>query len=265
MKKEKTTMTVYIENLTEAQKIALSDMFAQWQALGNVGSSRWVSFFADGDGDFRPLITIDGVNQPAFFGTSTMQKARWKGDEYRIDFDEVSGSLRQWKEAENAVKAIYPNSWVQKEHSDNPHENLSYIRNGQFGARLSELCDGTGAAWVNAQQLLPKVVEKSATGLASEVRPVKATQEQWDAMVRLGMVAEVGSRIKGGEMAEFRLKNLASSESWHKNLPVEPDEIILMAKEILEARIRIRNLRNENARLQWTAECCSDDPDLQQY
>jgi len=53
-------MTVKFENITEAQAITLETMFAVWCRLGRVGSSRWTAFFADGDGNFRPKITIDG-------------------------------------------------------------------------------------------------------------------------------------------------------------------------------------------------------------
>ncbi len=49
----KRTLTITMENLTEAQEIALNDLFATWQQLRNHGSSRWTAFYADGDGDFR--------------------------------------------------------------------------------------------------------------------------------------------------------------------------------------------------------------------
>ena len=56
-------MIIEIDNLTEAQKIAIEDMMYTWQMLGNIGSSRWTSFFSDGGGNFRPKITVDG-NKP---------------------------------------------------------------------------------------------------------------------------------------------------------------------------------------------------------
>ena len=37
----------------------LVGMFSQMQYLGNIGSSRMISFYADGDGDFRPKFEID--------------------------------------------------------------------------------------------------------------------------------------------------------------------------------------------------------------
>lgn len=60
-----TNMTVSFENITIAQKEALEDMLATWERLGNMGSSRWTAFFADGDGNFRPKIKVDG-KKPKF-------------------------------------------------------------------------------------------------------------------------------------------------------------------------------------------------------
>ena len=53
-------MKIEIKNLTKVQEVALEDMLATWVGLGNGGSSRWTAFYADGDGNFRPKITVDG-------------------------------------------------------------------------------------------------------------------------------------------------------------------------------------------------------------
>jgi hypothetical protein len=55
---EKLDMTVTFRNVTRAQAIALEAMFNFWQSLGRAGSSRMVSFFADGDGNFRPTVDV---------------------------------------------------------------------------------------------------------------------------------------------------------------------------------------------------------------
>lgn len=52
-------MVITLENVLPADAIALKKMFEYMQTLGNIGSSRWCSFFADGDGSFRPEVTID--------------------------------------------------------------------------------------------------------------------------------------------------------------------------------------------------------------
>src|SRR5579863_7579919 len=101
----KRTLTVVIENVTEAQEIALNDLFATWQMLGNLGSSRWTAFFADGDGDFRPRITVNG--EKAKFTDLINRETPWTEDStvagafaqregaYKIDFDWIGWKLQE--------------------------------------------------------------------------------------------------------------------------------------------------------------------------
>ena len=49
----KIKMTVEFE-VDKAQALALQHMFEFWTALGQQGSSRWVAFDCDGDGNFQP-------------------------------------------------------------------------------------------------------------------------------------------------------------------------------------------------------------------
>lgn len=106
------SINVAIGNLTEAQAIALEDMLAEWARLGSWGSSRWTAFFADGDGDFRPKITIDG-RKPEFSALIPDRSDVWwqpskeppphktepGQGEYRIDFDMLGWRLRAKREA----------------------------------------------------------------------------------------------------------------------------------------------------------------------
>ena len=50
---QKTKLTVEFD-VTEAQALSLMAMFRYCNQLAGVGSSRYVAFYADGDGDFRP-------------------------------------------------------------------------------------------------------------------------------------------------------------------------------------------------------------------
>jgi len=52
-------MVITLDNVLPADAIALKKMFEYMQYLGAVGSSRMCSFYADGDGSFRPKVTID--------------------------------------------------------------------------------------------------------------------------------------------------------------------------------------------------------------
>lgn len=107
----KRTITVVIENLTEPQEIALNDLFATWQQLGSMGSSRWTAFYADGDGDFRPKITING-EKPKFtdllprdqmWSSDSVIADRFeRGDDaYKIDFDWIGWKLQEKEDKEN--------------------------------------------------------------------------------------------------------------------------------------------------------------------
>ena len=93
----KRTMTIVLDNLSEPQRIAIEDMLAYWKDARR-GSSRWMAFFVDGDGNFRPRITVDGhapehqtLCSPGQFWTG---KAPWSG-EYRMDFDALAWKLRE--------------------------------------------------------------------------------------------------------------------------------------------------------------------------
>lgn len=94
---ERKAIQISITNLTESQAIAIEDMLATWQLLGGWGSSRWTSFFADGDGNFRPRISIDGRKPQE---TTLVKRADlWTGGatgdgEYKIDFDKIAWKLQ---------------------------------------------------------------------------------------------------------------------------------------------------------------------------
>lgn len=47
------TMTIEMD-VSVAQALTLQAMFDYWNALASMGSSRFVAFYCDGDGDFRP-------------------------------------------------------------------------------------------------------------------------------------------------------------------------------------------------------------------
>lgn len=92
-KRDKITAHIQIRNLTVAQSIALEDMLATWQQLGSLGASRWTSFFADGDGNFRPKILYNGhIAQK----TQLLDEDdTWKGSDYRIDFDAIAWKIHE--------------------------------------------------------------------------------------------------------------------------------------------------------------------------
>lgn len=99
-------MKIEIIGLTKPQEIALEDLFANWVFLGNVGSSRWTAFYADGDGNFRPKILIDGkeakqqeiVDAKCFSRKVEIGEKQYENrsdSDYAIDFDTIAWALRK--------------------------------------------------------------------------------------------------------------------------------------------------------------------------
>lgn len=86
-----TKITVEIDNLTDAQAIALEDMFAEMVRLGNIGSSRLLAFFSDGDGNFRPKIKVDGKN--AEKNKVFPENYFWDGYDYKMDYDKIAWEI----------------------------------------------------------------------------------------------------------------------------------------------------------------------------
>ena len=94
MEKKFHKMNITLENVNQAQAIALKKMFKYMEYLGNVGSSRLCSFYADGDGDFRPKVTIDYPEElpdvpdvSGVISSAMIQDARDKGKRILNSFE----------------------------------------------------------------------------------------------------------------------------------------------------------------------------------
>lgn len=53
------TLVIKMENVSPADAIALKKMFEYMEFLGSSGMSRNCTFYADGDGSFRPKVNVD--------------------------------------------------------------------------------------------------------------------------------------------------------------------------------------------------------------
>lgn len=100
LRDKKITAVIRISNLSIPQSIALEDLLATWQQLGSAGASRWTSFFADGDGNFRPDILYNGHKPEK---TDLLEEEEvWDGNKYQIDFDSIG-----WKILDNdAIRLV---------------------------------------------------------------------------------------------------------------------------------------------------------------
>lgn len=55
-------LDISITNLDEVQATEILRMLWLMQHLGHIGASRWLAFYADGDGAFKPNISVNKVS-----------------------------------------------------------------------------------------------------------------------------------------------------------------------------------------------------------
>jgi hypothetical protein len=91
MKNERLKMTVEME-VTEPQALALQAMFEYWDRLASIGSSRFVAFMVDGDGNFKPRCKVS-FSEPIRELTTEMRAAAVVDEKYgdrKYDFDPIA-------------------------------------------------------------------------------------------------------------------------------------------------------------------------------
>lgn len=104
------SISVKIDNIDEEQKLALEIFFDTMQFLGNAGGSRWLCFYSDGDGNYKPKIKIDGsdIKIPKEIDL----KEFWDNDEMRIDYARFYDSVVKMSDApETAYKLHFKTSF----------------------------------------------------------------------------------------------------------------------------------------------------------
>lgn len=120
MKRAEHKLVITLENVSQADAIALKKMFEYMQHLGRIGSSRWCSFFADGDGSFHPKISFDypealpDVLQIDGVVYYNKEKRTLEGspihssDDFAIDSDNIAWIIYHTDEDENYVRKPNP-------------------------------------------------------------------------------------------------------------------------------------------------------------
>ena len=107
---DKITMTVVMQ-VTEAQAIALREMFDYWNYLSNIGSSRKVSFYVDGDGNFHPYVQML-FNPPlaSYFhqrrDIAEKAIAEDEDGDRLYDYDDVAWALYEARQALREVRSV---------------------------------------------------------------------------------------------------------------------------------------------------------------
>ena len=61
-------LSIEIDNITEAQAIAIEDFLATWLFLKEKKMRMWTAFFADGQFDFKPKIKVNGEEAKKYMG-----------------------------------------------------------------------------------------------------------------------------------------------------------------------------------------------------
>jgi len=94
---ERLEMTVTMQ-VTPAQALALQSMFKHWNRLAGWGSSRMISFYVDGDGNFKPKCKMTfSAAIPEL--TDELEKAAIVSNDgngtMSFDFDGVAWRLRE--------------------------------------------------------------------------------------------------------------------------------------------------------------------------
>lgn len=97
--KKRTLFTIQME-LTEPQALAMEAMLEYWNSLGSWGSSRYVGFYCDGDGDFKPRARIHSSRELPELTDEQRKIAVVRGSPDDItdrlyDFDPIAWSLHK--------------------------------------------------------------------------------------------------------------------------------------------------------------------------
>ena len=91
LSRDKHKLVITIDNIGPADAIALKKMFEYMQYLGNIGSSRQCTFFADGDGSFHPKVSFDyPIELPEVSEVSGVIETREGGRRGQFDIDSDS-------------------------------------------------------------------------------------------------------------------------------------------------------------------------------
>ncbi len=94
MGNDRIKMTIEMQ-VTPAQGLTLQAMFEHWNLLSNIGSSRKVGFFVDGDGNFHPKckIKFKGKIPKLTDGLRKKAIAKDQGGDRIYDFDNIAWEI----------------------------------------------------------------------------------------------------------------------------------------------------------------------------
>ncbi len=96
LKGDRVLMTIQME-VTVPQALTLEAMFEYWNKLGSWGASRYIGFFVDGDGNFKPRARVNMAGEVPELTDHMRQIAVVNGkpglreaDHRQYDFDPIA-------------------------------------------------------------------------------------------------------------------------------------------------------------------------------
>lgn len=90
-------MTIKLKNIPTRDAVGLKLLFEHFQRLGELGASRWCSYFADGDGAFRPKVEFEFSSEIPETTTKGYERGEWV---FRLDSDHIEFIKEQSNEQE---------------------------------------------------------------------------------------------------------------------------------------------------------------------
>lgn len=109
---ETKNITIELNNLTEAQAIAVEELMAVWQFISDKKFLYWTSFVIDGFVDWRPEIKVNGKTPERYLGDIGQRTGKVKFEQadgslvdeemYFLDYYKIHQSLQEKNKESNA-------------------------------------------------------------------------------------------------------------------------------------------------------------------
>lgn len=116
-------LNLSFKGITKAQAITLVKMAKIMEWCGRVGTSRNVTFFADGDGNFRPKVSYEASKDISYTEKLAMDLEIWEAQDdhkdFKLDFDSVA-----WQVDNDTKCGLKPDSELKWDSMKKNHDIL---------------------------------------------------------------------------------------------------------------------------------------------
>lgn len=108
---DRRTVKIEINNLTEAQALAVEELMAVWQFISDKKFLYWTAFLVDGFVDWSPKISVNGKTPERYMGDIGLRSGKVKFEQadgslldeemYFLDYYKIHKSLEENNKEEN--------------------------------------------------------------------------------------------------------------------------------------------------------------------